>query len=204
MTISHAKVTEEGRLQAEESYRRFLSDVKSTKLPWLIALGQSPGASVTSAVVFREFEKLLPRLKGTIVLKKALPAQISFVYIKFNVTEPSILLIRPDGSHKLRQIDPDDPLALVGPMVYAAQKCLAMPWHKRIKSFVVFLFSTLRNIATRKSLLVSPEEVEARLGICRGCSFFDAKKVKCNSCGCPLATKSKFKEATCPESKWPQ
>jgi hypothetical protein len=54
----------------------------------------------------------------------------------------------------------------------------------------------------------SPEQVEARLAICRGCEFYEAERVRCLKCGCYLAGdlmgKTSWAEQSCPldPPKW--
>jgi len=48
----------------------------------------------------------------------------------------------------------------------------------------------------------SQETIDARLKICSECPFFNKEKVKCNHCGCPLLTKTKWATSSCPIGKW--
>src|SRR4051812_30102440 len=56
--------------------------------------------------------------------------------------------------------------------------------------------------ASRGFPIVSDEEFNRRMGICRECPFFNSTKISCSKCGCGLETKARWKEQICPESKW--
>jgi hypothetical protein len=43
---------------------------------------------------------------------------------------------------------------------------------------------------------------EKRLAICKGCDFFNEKKVKCMKCGCFLNYKALLPSSKCPIGKW--
>lgn len=45
------------------------------------------------------------------------------------------------------------------------------------------------------------EEAKRRAKICDGCSHL-TKMNTCNLCGCFMPAKVKYKQATCPKSKW--
>jgi len=54
-------------------------------------------------------------------------------------------------------------------------------------------------------LMTSPAERARRRNVCVTCPHVQmvAKKpILCGACGCPLATKTRFKRATCPVGKW--
>ena len=42
----------------------------------------------------------------------------------------------------------------------------------------------------------------ARLAACEACEYFIAADRRCQKCGCWMELKTKFRTATCPESKW--
>jgi hypothetical protein len=53
----------------------------------------------------------------------------------------------------------------------------------------------------------APAEVSAeRLATCRACEFHGTGYAIgleiCKACGCPLLSKTKFQQSTCPQGKW--
>lgn len=49
---------------------------------------------------------------------------------------------------------------------------------------------------------VTMEDYAIRMSICRACTYFDEKAIRCKKCGCMLRGKAKFKAARCPIRKW--
>ena len=49
---------------------------------------------------------------------------------------------------------------------------------------------------------VDDAEYDRRMAICRECSLFDHKQVRCKKCGCKLKGKARFKAGSCPIQKW--
>lgn len=60
------------------------------------------------------------------------------------------------------------------------------------------------NIINREEILLSDEESNKRMDICKSCPEFKsfANQPQCGSCGCFLALKVKGKSFTCPKGKW--
>lgn len=54
----------------------------------------------------------------------------------------------------------------------------------------------------KKSLIVSDEIYNKRMGICKSCPKFDEKQNRCTECGCFLPIKAKFILDDCPLDKW--
>jgi hypothetical protein len=54
--------------------------------------------------------------------------------------------------------------------------------------------------------VASPEALAARLQICRGCEFWDARGFggsgRCRKCGCSTQAKLRMATAKCPVGKW--
>ncbi len=49
----------------------------------------------------------------------------------------------------------------------------------------------------------SQEEIDRRLGICKGCPFFvDGDAPRCTKCGCHMNLKARWETAHCPIQKW--
>lgn len=55
-----------------------------------------------------------------------------------------------------------------------------------------------------KRLLTNKKEQEERLSICKTCSFYDEKQIRCTQCGCFLEAKVKVASQYCPVGKWRQ
>lgn len=74
------------------------------------------------------------------------------------------------------------------------------PWYQQAASFV----TSAAQFMAGGFMLATPEEQAYRMGICRGCEWFDAEKVKCNKCGCDLAIKTTWTSERCPlePPKW--
>lgn len=52
---------------------------------------------------------------------------------------------------------------------------------------------------------VTPEVRAARLAICEACPSLQRQPIKrCGECGCPIASKTRFKQSSCPLGKWSQ
>lgn len=49
---------------------------------------------------------------------------------------------------------------------------------------------------------VPAEEREKRMAICAGCDQFDAARTVCQSCGCGLTLKARWRSENCPLGKW--
>ena len=65
--------------------------------------------------------------------------------------------------------------------------------------------SVVRNIhsvAQGNPLKVEPATAQARLNICKGCSFFDKAQERCIKCGCAMAVKTYLKAEKCPVGNW--
>jgi hypothetical protein len=54
--------------------------------------------------------------------------------------------------------------------------------------------------------LLTGEQYDARMAVCRSCEFFAADSRRCrhNDCGCFLAAKARMRSEQCPENKWPE
>ena len=52
------------------------------------------------------------------------------------------------------------------------------------------------------AIVLDQEYQEERLRICRGCNEYDPQKIQCNSCGCPLGSKTMYGHESCPLGKW--
>jgi hypothetical protein len=50
--------------------------------------------------------------------------------------------------------------------------------------------------------LISAEQLEERLGICRSCDQYQENW--CRQCGCQLALKARGRAFRCPLNKWPE
>lgn len=64
----------------------------------------------------------------------------------------------------------------------------------------VSLKSRARNV--RDTMVVSDEEKERRLVICRDCPHFRHKTTRCGQCGCFLNIKAKLAVVSCPIGQW--
>lgn len=49
---------------------------------------------------------------------------------------------------------------------------------------------------------VTPEELEARLEICRNCPFYEARSTRCKKCGCFTGVKASWDSEKCPDGRW--
>jgi hypothetical protein len=54
----------------------------------------------------------------------------------------------------------------------------------------------------RKGIFAPEAVVEARLGICRACEFYNPKTGLCNDCHCIMLAKSRIASSKCPQNKW--
>jgi len=72
----------------------------------------------------------------------------------------------------------------------------------KVKRLAKSAVSVGRDIA--RGNYTSIEERRRRLAICRRCSYYDAKLVRCRECGCFLKQKVKFINQHCglPGAKW--
>lgn len=52
------------------------------------------------------------------------------------------------------------------------------------------------------AIILDQKYQEERLRICRGCPEYDAQKIQCKQCGCPLGTKTMYGHESCPIGKW--
>jgi len=66
------------------------------------------------------------------------------------------------------------------------------------KTFTTELATYIKNGAPN----VSPEDYKARLDTCKKCEFLIEKTMRCESCGCLLEHKAKWKTTSCPKDKW--
>ena len=73
---------------------------------------------------------------------------------------------------------------------------------KQAQTFVKTAVDVVKGFVTEGELLVTEEEKNARLEICKTCSWFDANSIKCNECGCWLNQNASFSEAHCPIDLW--
>jgi len=70
--------------------------------------------------------------------------------------------------------------------------------------------TTPRGLIARARAIVeaSPEERLRRLDICEGCEHAIVSRIagrdvaRCGACGCPLSSRTRFKQAHCPKGKW--
>lgn len=89
------------------------------------------------------------------------------------------------------------------PLLAAAPESPAIPG--LIERAVSFAGAVVEHVATGMHR-ATPEQVEARLAICRECEFYDAERVRCRKCGCGLAGdllgKATWAEQSCPVGKW--
>lgn len=55
-----------------------------------------------------------------------------------------------------------------------------------------------------EELIVSKEEKERRLNICKGCEHYTelCGQPRCNECGCMMLIKTELTTAKCPCNKW--
>lgn len=51
-------------------------------------------------------------------------------------------------------------------------------------------------------VLVSAEEAERRIAVCRACNLFNAEQERCRRCGCYVNIKDRLFSERCPEGKW--
>ena len=69
---------------------------------------------------------------------------------------------------------------------------------KYIKNFSKFLYQNIKS----GFKLVSYDEYNNRLSICKACVFYNHEETRCNDCGCFLLNKAKFKNEDCPQGYW--
>lgn len=50
--------------------------------------------------------------------------------------------------------------------------------------------------------VITPDDVEDRMTICRSCDQFRSKIAQCKQCGCFMPLKVKVFQAQCPMGKW--
>ena len=70
------------------------------------------------------------------------------------------------------------------------------------KNLAKFAFEVVKSAMQSEALFVSDEVREQRLAICRTCSYYDPKQVRCKHCGCMLEHKARFALDSCPIDKW--
>ena len=56
--------------------------------------------------------------------------------------------------------------------------------------------------AAKNPVPATNDVFERRIGICKGCDYFDDKRNRCKKCGCLLAAKLRVRNARCPVGKW--
>jgi hypothetical protein len=68
------------------------------------------------------------------------------------------------------------------------------------------LINSLTEWAKKGMKVVDPQTLEARLGVCRGCEFWNPNGFKgtgrCMKCGCSTQAKLRMATASCPVNKW--
>jgi hypothetical protein len=55
---------------------------------------------------------------------------------------------------------------------------------------------------TNSVLYASDTVYEQRLGVCKGCEYYDVEQNRCKHCGCWLKYKARFSAGQCPIGKW--
>jgi hypothetical protein len=69
------------------------------------------------------------------------------------------------------------------------------------------MIATLIDVAASGFRLCTPQEVEARLSICRACPrvSLERDRVQCLECGCSMSIKARFSASACPlGDRWPE
>lgn len=70
-----------------------------------------------------------------------------------------------------------------------------------LRSFTSAVADEIRSFSKQEKL-ISQEEIDARLSICKSCEFFRESSSRCVKCGCFLKVKTMFKTQSCPIGKW--
>lgn len=73
---------------------------------------------------------------------------------------------------------------------------------QQIENFKKFTMDVGQTAVNHNSVMVSPEDFESRMQICRECPEFNVEQKRCYLCGCYMEFKAKFTASNCPASKW--
>lgn len=76
--------------------------------------------------------------------------------------------------------------------------------YKVVKQGLKSLFTAAKNAVTGKDQYVSDEIQKKRQDICDGCPKRIALTNQCGVCKCFLSAKTRLKQESCPEEKWPE
>jgi len=72
----------------------------------------------------------------------------------------------------------------------------------QVKNFGKAMFRSAVATVSGEQVVVSNEEQQRRIGLCKQCEFYDAKQKRCRKCGCIARYKAKLKTEHCPLNVW--
>jgi hypothetical protein len=70
------------------------------------------------------------------------------------------------------------------------------------KNLADLLLKVAKDSIVGNPILVSEDEQQRRMDICRACDKFMARSIRCKECGCYLNHKTQFVVSECPIEKW--
>jgi len=72
------------------------------------------------------------------------------------------------------------------------------------KNLAKFTFEVVKDVIITPDtpVLLSEEEQQKRLDICKKCEYYSPRQQRCKQCGCYMKHKVRFSASTCPIQKW--
>jgi hypothetical protein len=89
---------------------------------------------------------------------------------------------------------------------YASSVPVVQPPHPSLLEKGANLASSMKGWAASGFSLATPEQLESRMAICKGCEFWNesgfAGTGSCKKCGCSTQAKLRMATSKCPDGKW--